>query len=93
MHQHNRVPPKALLFAMHVFSSNAALVYATVGAEAVAAKQEQHWALRHEIMESLVVYVRSPKSGDFKQVLPKNVYNPGKLLQLWHTLLAVLQTS
>ena len=41
--------------------------------------QERHWALQHEAMESLLLYVRSPKSGDFKQVLPKTLYNPGKL--------------
>ncbi|DBA67335.1 TPA: hypothetical protein ACH3X2_001632 [Trebouxia sp. C0005] len=38
--------------------------------------EERHWALQHEAMESLLLYVRSPKSGDFKQVLPKSLYNP-----------------
>lgn len=41
--------------------------------------QEQHWALQYEAMESLLLYSRSPKSGDIKQVLPRSLYNPGKI--------------
>lgn len=41
--------------------------------------QEQHWALQHEAMEGLLLYIRSPKAGDFRQILPRSLYNPGQL--------------
>lgn len=56
-------------------------------------RQERHWALQHEAMESLLLYVRSPKSGDFKQVLPKSLYNPGKLASCLTCFLCPTQIS
>ena len=44
--------------------------------------QEQHWAFQHEAMEALLAYMRMSESGDFKQLLPRSLYNPGKCPQL-----------
>lgn len=46
---------------------------------AVKCVQEQHWALQHEAMQSLLTYSRSPKSGDFRQILPRSLYDSGQL--------------
>ena len=44
--------------------------------------QEQHWALNHEAFQSLLVYARSPDSGDFKELLPRSIYCPGSSMPL-----------
>lgn len=40
--------------------------------------QEQHWAWQHEAMEAVLAYMRLSTNGDFIQLVPTALHNPGK---------------
>lgn len=40
--------------------------------------QEQHWAWQHEAMEAVLAYMRLSTNGDFIQLVPRQLHNPGK---------------
>ena len=42
-------------------------------------RQDDHWAVQHEAMQSFVAYARSPSSEDFREVIPREL-QPGTQL-------------